>query len=266
MIGFFVFAFGLAVGSFLNVVIYRLEKDESAFKGRSYCPHCKHQLAWKDLIPVASFLMLGGKCRYCGGRISLQYPLVELGTAMLFLLSFKFQVSSFNQALSIETLNIFYLWMIASLLVVLFVYDLKHYILPDKILLPAIGIVLGYRVFEALNHWKLVENWSLKIENLEVFVNPLLAGMGAALFFFAIFALSRGRAMGFGDVKLAAFMGLFLGWPNIAVALFAAFMLGGAVGIVLLALKKKGMKSEVPFGPFLLTGTFVALFWGKLAG
>ena len=93
MIGFFVFAFGLAVGSFLNVVIYRLEKDESAFKGRSYCPHCKHQLAWKDLIPVASFLMLGGKCRYCGGRISLQYPLVELGTAMLFLLSFKFQVS-----------------------------------------------------------------------------------------------------------------------------------------------------------------------------
>ena len=254
MIGFFVFAFGLAVGSFLNVVIYRLGKDESAFKGRSYCPHCKHQLAWKDLIPVASFLMLGGKCRYCGGRISLQYPLVELGTAMLFLLSFKFQVSSFNQALSIETLNIFYLWMIASLLVVLFVYDLKHYILPDKILLPAIGIVLAYRVFEV---------WGLVRQSADWDLGFVVSGFAAAAFFLAIFALSKGRAMGLGDVKLAAFMGLFLGWPNILVALFAAFFSGALVGIALIILKKKAMRSEVPFGPFLIAATFVALFWGN---
>jgi len=250
----FVFLFGLAVGSFLNAVIYRLEAGDSALRGRSYCPRCKHVLSWQDLVPVLSFVMLRGKCRYCKGQISPQYPLVEICTAGIFLLSFKFQVSSLNQASSAEILNILYLWIISSFLIVLFVYDLKHYILPDKILFPAIGVVLGYRVSEFLKfeNWDLFGIWSL-----------VFGALGAASFFLAIFLISRGKAMGFGDVKLALFMGLFLGWPNILVALFVAFMLGGAVGGVLILLRKKHMKSEIPFGPFLIAGTFAALFWGQ---
>jgi prepilin signal peptidase PulO-like enzyme (type II secretory pathway) len=259
----FVFLFGLIAGSFLNALIYRLEAGDSVFRGRSYCPNCKHVLAWHDLIPLMSFFLLQGRCRYCKKRISWQYPTVELATGLLFLLSFKLQISSLNQVSSFETLNIFYLWAVLALLMLLFVYDLKHYILPDKIVFPAIGLALGYRIFEFLNFgfaWDL----GFGIWDFKLLVNPLLAALGAALFFFVIFLLSRGRAMGFGDVKLALFMGLFLGWPNILVALFAAFVIGGMFGIVLILLKKKGMKSEVPFGPFLITGTLAALFWGKL--
>ena len=246
----FVFLLGLTVGSFLNAVVDRLEKGESALRGRSYCPHCKHQLAWQDLIPVASFLMLGGKCGYCKGRISPQYPIIEIATGLIFLiLSLKLQVSNLNQVSSIEILNVFYLWTIASFLVILFVYDLRHYILPDRILFPAIGLALL---------WDL-----LALRSLGEGGSFVVSGFAAAAFFLTIFLLSRGRAMGFGDAKLALFMGLFLGWPNILVALFAAFFSGALVGIVLIVLKKKGMKSEVPFGPFLIGGTFLALLWGK---
>ena len=269
----FVFLFGLAVGSFLNVVTYRLvvadglipkvrdrgfRAPASPFRGRSHCPHCKHALAWYDLIPLLSFAILGGRCRYCKENISIQYPLVEIATAALFLLSFlatrdlaqpdKFQI------LSIEALAIVYVWVIASLLVVLFVYDLRHYILPDKILFPAIFVACI---------WYFVSGIFFDFYTRYEILHTIYAALGATAFFLAIFLLSRGKAMGFGDVKLAFFMGLFLGWPNILVALFAAFFAGAAVGIVLIALRKKGMKSEIPFGPFLIGGTFVALFFGK---
>jgi len=150
---FFVFLFGLVVGSFLNALIYRLENGDSVLRGRSYCPHCKHTLTWYDLIPLASFAILGGRCRYCKQRISLQYPLVELATAILFLVIFK----EFSSFFIFQTL---YLWTVASLLIVLFVYDLRHYILPDKILLPAIGIVFLYRVFEFWPVLRFFEAWS----------------------------------------------------------------------------------------------------------
>lgn len=235
-----VFLLGLIVGSFLNVVIYRLKNGESAFQGRSHCPLCKHTLAWQDLIPLVSFVLLRGKCRYCGGRISLQYPFVELATSLIFLLIFN---EFFLPAGGFQTL---YLFIIASLLIVLFVYDLRHYILPDKILFPAIGLALFWNLF-ALNE----------------LANPLAAGVIASAFFFAIFVLSKGRAMGFGDVKLALFMGLFLGWPNILVALLFAFVAGAILGIGFILLRQKGWRSEIPFGPFLIAGTFVAFLWGK---
>jgi len=245
-----VFLFGLIIGSFLNAVIYRLQIGDSAFHGRSYCPYCSHTLLWQDLIPVVSFLLLGGRCRYCKSEISWQYPLVEISTALIFLLIIS------NQFLNVQILQTFYLFTIASLLIVLFVYDLKHYILPDKILLPAIGIVVVYQLFVwVISHWGLIRNF-------EALANPFFAGVLAASFFLTIFLLSRGRAMGFGDVKLAFFMGLFLGWPNILVALFFAFSTGAIIGVGLMLLKKKGLKSEVPFGPFLIGGTFFALFLG----
>jgi prepilin signal peptidase PulO-like enzyme (type II secretory pathway) len=136
---FFSFVFGLCIGSFLNCLIYRLE-TEKTLKGRSFCPHCKHTLSWKDLIPVFSFAILGGKCRYCKNKISWQYPAVELATALVFLAIFAHTASP---------TNLLFLFYIAASLVAIFVYDLKHYLIPDKILIPAAIIALAYRISDA---------------------------------------------------------------------------------------------------------------------
>ena len=222
------------MGSFLNAVIYRLDSGESIVKSRSHCPKCGHVLAWYELVPIFSFVIQGGKCRECKGSISWQYPMVELATAILFIL-----VLYYN-------LPLLYTLTISSLLIVIFVYDLKHYIIPDKIIYPAI-LVSGIFV------------WQHTTYNIQY---TIYAAIGASVFFAAMFFASRGKWMGFGDVKLAFFMGLFLGWPDILVGLFAAFMLGGIIGMGLIAYGKKTMKSQVPFGPFLVTGTFIAMFLG----
>jgi len=230
-----IFLCGLIVGSFLNAVIYRLDSGESIVKSRSHCPKCGHVLAWYELVPIFSFVIQGGKCRECKGGISWQYPIVELATAILFVL-----VLYYN-------LPLLYTLTISSLLMVIFVYDLKHYIIPDKIIYPAI-LVSGIFV------------WQHATYNIQY---TIYAAIGASVFFAAMFFASRGKWMGFGDVKLAFFMGLFLGWPNILVGLFAAFMLGGIIGMGLIVCGKKTMKSQVPFGPFLVTGTFIAMFLGN---
>ena len=154
MLNLFVFLFGLAIGSFLNCVIYRLEKKQSFLKGRSYCPHCKHILSWQDLIPVFSFLILRGKCRYCRKKISLQYPLVELATGSLFLLIFIY----FNNLLVTRywLLVTGYWLLITSFLIIIFVYDLKHYIIPDKVIYLAIAIAFLYNLITG--YWLLVTN------------------------------------------------------------------------------------------------------------
>jgi len=268
MIYIIIFIFGLLIGSFLNAVIYRLHSGESIIKKRSHCPKCGHILAWHELIPVVSFVVQKRRCRACGEKISWQYPGVEIVTGLLFLLIFNFQFSNFQsifESSNFQLPTFLYLVIISSLLIVIFVYDLKHYLIPDKIIYPAIGLVFVYRVFEFLRfeNWSLIENWNLKIENLEIILIPLVSAIIASAFFAAIFFVSRGRAMGFGDVKLAFFMGLFLGWPNILVALFLAFVLGGIIGVGLILSGKKTMHSQVPFGPFLIAGTFSAFLWGK---
>lgn len=242
MVSFFVFIFGLIIGSFLNCLVYRLEKDES-LKGRSYCPHCKHTLSWLDLIPVFSFLWLGGKCRYCRKKISFQYPLIEIVTALLFLLIFNYQLSIFNQFSIQQFLNLVFWFYIVSSLIVIFVYDLKHYLIPDQVLFPAIGVAFVYHF------------------NFNYFLSALIASG----FFLTLFLMSRGRWMGFGDVKLAILLGLLLGFPNILVGLFLSFLLGSILGITLMGIKstKIGLKSELPFAPFLIIGTLIALFWGE---
>jgi len=242
LINLLVFIFGLIVGSFLNCVIYRLKTDKSFFEGRSFCPLCKHELAWLDLIPVVSFLMLKGKCNYCHKPISIHYPLVELFTGLLFLLVFHHAQYSILYAL--------YNLVIVCFLIVIFVYDLKHYIIPDKVIYPAIlvsgifNIFLSFYTPYALRH-------------------TLYAALGASSFFLLIYLMSRGQWLGFGDVKLAFFMGLYLGFPNILVALFLSFFIGAVVGLTLISWGKKTLKSEVPFGPFLVTGTIIALFCGE---
>ncbi len=241
----FVFLFGLIIGSFLNCVIYRLEEGKSFLKGRSFCPDCGHTLGFLDLVPVFSFIFLKGRCRYCNKKISWQYPLIELATGIIFLLiSINFGVRSFG--------CIYYL-LISSLLIIVFVYDLKHYIIPDGVIYAAIVASFAYNIVYSF----------LVIGSFQFFLQSLLAALLASGFFLLIILISKGKWMGVGDIKLAFLMGLFLSWPNILIALFSAFFIGAVIGVGLIALKKKELKSEVPFGPFLVTGTFLSLFWGS---
>ena len=139
--GLFSFVLGTICGSFLNCVIYRLEVSKSFLKGRSYCPHCKHILSWQDLIPIFSFIFLKGKCRYCQKPISWQYPLVELATGILFIWTYL----SYDRDLSMSL--IFYL-IFACFLIIIFVYDLKHYLIPDKVIYPAIVLAFLYNIYQ----------------------------------------------------------------------------------------------------------------------
>jgi prepilin signal peptidase PulO-like enzyme (type II secretory pathway) len=228
---------GLIVGSFLNCVIYRLEVGKSFLRGRSFCPDCKHELSWYDLIPVFSYIFLRGKCRYCGKKISIQYPIVEISTGLIFLLIFsQFPITNF-----------IFLAIIFSLLIITFVFDLKHFIIPDQIILSAIFVSLIYRLFESY----------------DFLLNFLFSAIGASGFFLIIYLISRGKWIGFGDVKFGFFMGIFLGFPNILVGLYSAFMIGAIIGVGLILAKRKKMKSEIPFGPFLIIGTSIAFFWGN---
>jgi len=238
-----VFLFGLIVGSFLNCVIYRLETGGSFLKGRSYCPRCKHRLGFFDLIPVLSFLVLKGRCRYCQKKISWHYPLVELLLGFLFVLLF------WHFGFGIDLVFGF---LVSAFLAVIFIYDLKHYLIPDKVIYPAIALAIVYDL------WK--SDFLLSIFGKSDF---LISAISAASFFLAIVLISRGRWMGVGDIKLAFLMGLILGWPQILVAFSFAFFSGAIIGIGLVLANRKSFKSEVPFGPFLVAGTFVALFWGE---
>jgi len=259
LIYFFIFLFGLTVGSFLNCVIYRLAlpsfslKNLGGLKGRSYCPYCKHILSWQDLIPIFSFIFLRGKCRYCQKPISWQYPLVELATGILFVftLIYFFPKTSIlvNSAMA-ELTSIYYLVM-CCFLIVIFVYDLKHYLIPDQVIYPAIAIAFLYNIYQ------------FTIDNQQSTINNFLSAFGAAAFFLLIVLISHEKWMGMGDVKLAFLMGFFLGSPNILVALFLAFFIGAIAGLILIGLRKKTLKSEIPFGPFLVTGTFLAMFFGQ---
>ena len=207
-------------------------------KGRSFCPNCKHILVWSDLIPVLSFFLLGRKCRYCQKPISWQYPLVEVATGLLFSLIFYSGAS--------QSEEIAFRMVISCSLIVIFVYDLKHYLIPDKVVYPAIILsVIWLAIFG---------------ENILSYFYSAVLAAGFFLFFVLI---SKGKWMGIGDIKLGFLMGLFLGWPGILTALFLAFLFGALIGLTLVFSGRKKISSEVPFGPFLVFGTFISLFWGK---
>jgi len=227
------FLVGLAVGSFLNCLIYRLSKGFSPIGGRSFCPKCNHTLSWQDNIPLLSFILLSGRCRHCLSPISWQYPLVELGTGILTISIFNFQFSIFNL-------------LITYALIVIFVSDLRYGTIPDRIVYPVIGLATLFLI----------------IYNLSSSIYYLLSSLGAAGFFLALVAITRGKGMGIGDVKLAALMGLVLGWPKILVALYLAFLTGAIVGVILILLGKKRFGEHIPFGPFLTTATWIGLLWG----
>ncbi len=231
-----IFILGLIFGSFINCVIYWLEEGRKDLKGRSFCPNCGHNLGFLDLIPVFSYLFLRARCRYCHKKISIQYPLVELSAGILFVLAFWQSVS---------LIQFVYFSVVFCLLLIIFVFDLKHFLIPDIIIYPALVIILTYRIFTP------------------DFFTFLFSGFLASAFFLAIFLISRGKWIGFGDVILAFLMGFFLGFPSILVALFFGFTIGAIIGLGLVAFSRKSIKSEVPFGPFLIVGLFVAFLWGE---
>lgn len=242
---FFIFITGLSIGSFLNILVDRFPRNESLIRGRSHCEKCKKILKWYDLIPLLSFISLKGKCRYCHAHLSLYYPVVEFTTGILFVLVYLF-VGIMNHELRIMDL-VYYLFLASSLIVIFFA-DLKYGIIPDKVLFLSVIVSLIYLF--------LIHN--------SLFLIHLYSALGALAFFFFLFLITKGRGMGFGDVKFAFLMGLILGFPNIIVALYVAFLTGAIVGIILILWRrKKVFGTAIPFGPFLVLGTFIALFWGE---
>lgn len=229
------FLFGLTIGSFLNVVIYRWPHEISFAKGRSFCPACRHPLAARDLVPLVSYLVLRGRCRYCRARISWRYPLVEFLTGAGLALLFYF----FGLSLP------FFQWAILYLLLIpLFFIDLEHRLLPDILTLPGIALGLAFQI--AQGFW-----WQ----------SLLGAAIGGVLFGL-IYLLWKG-GMGAGDIKLALMVGAFLGYPLVFVWFVLAFVigaLGAIVGMVIFGLKGK---SAIPFGPYMAVAALMVAFWGQ---
>jgi leader peptidase (prepilin peptidase)/N-methyltransferase len=242
-----VFIFGASIGSFLNVLIDRLPKEES-INGRSHCDFCGKKIAWYDLIPVLSFFILKRRTRCCGKKLSLQYLLIEMLTGISFLLIFNFQFSIFNK-FSIFNFQTLLLFGIISCLLVIFVSDLKYHLISDYILLAMF-------IFSILFH--LSNN-----ETMKQFNNFFLSGLIVSFPIFLIYFLSRERAMGLGDVYLTAIMGFLLGWQKGFLALYIAFVTGAIFGLIIILLKHKKLKSKIAFGPFLVIGTIIMLGWGE---
>jgi prepilin signal peptidase PulO-like enzyme (type II secretory pathway) len=245
-----IFVLGLLIGSFLNVVILRLHTGRSAVSGRSACARCARTLEWYELIPLCSFLALRGKCRTCNTQISFQYPVVEVTTAVLFLL--------FYIKLPLAASFTYYSWIsyiaalvVISLLMVIAVYDARHKIIPDEIVYPLmltglVAIIVKTAFFSAFDP-----------------VRAVIDGVLVALPFFVLWVASRGRAMGFGDVKLALGLGWILGLTKGFTMVILSFWIGAIAGLFLLGLSKKySMKSQIPFGPFLIAAAFIVSFWG----
>jgi leader peptidase (prepilin peptidase)/N-methyltransferase len=232
-----IFIFGLLVGSFLNSVIYRSTSGGSIFALHSKCPDCGHILGLWDLIPVASFLWLRGRCRYCEKPISWQYPLVEVATALAFILIFN--------RLSIIDYRLFFYFVFTSLLITIFVQDLKHYLILDRMVLSGSILAIIYQLALG-NFWQ--------------------GFLGAVLlsgFFGILYLVSRGRWIGLGDVKLGFFLGFLMGYPVVLVLFFLAYFFGAAVSGLLLLTGRRKLRDRLPFGTFLTVASFIAMLWGE---
>ena len=238
----FAFIFGMVVGSFLNVCICRIPKDESIVSPPSHCPACSYQIRWYDNIPVVSYILLRGKCRGCAVHISLQYPLVELLNGILALFLFL----RFGPTLAFAVLFLF-----CSALVVVTFIDIEHQIIPDEISLSGIAIGFICSFFLKGHSW------------LNSLLGILLGGGTLLLVAYAYQRLTGKDGMGGGDIKLLAMMGAFLGWKAVPFIIFASSLVGSLVGISIMLLQKKDGKLAIPFGPYLAFGALLYIFYGK---
>jgi len=244
---------GLCFGSFINAWVWRIHQGKSIWKGRSECVHCRHVLEPADLVPVISWFLLKGKCRYCKQPIKDSPPLVEAIVPILFVASYL---------LWPHTLITWYDWFSFGMwlayvvgVVALFSYDLRWYILPDKIVWPLIALA----IIDAVVQYFTWQPYGPALETVLFYVYGLLPIAGVYWF---IYVFSKGKLVGFGDVKLGVFIGLALGWQNAFLTFFAANVFGTLVVLPLLLSGKLERKSRVPFGPFLIAGFLLAGLFG----
>ncbi len=233
----YILLFGLILGSFFNVVGLRVPKGESIVKPRSHCPRCKRTLTAWELIPVISYVLQGGKCRGCGVRISPLYPFVELLTAILFTISPL--LVGWSKELIIS-------WTLISLLMIIFVSDIRYMIIPDKVLLFFAVIFIIERMFVPLSPW-----WDSLVGAIVGFSLLLL-----------IAVISKG-GMGGGDIKLFALLGFVLGWKMVLLAFFFSTLYGTVFGLIGMALGKIRRGEPIPFGPYIVFGTLTVYFFGQ---
>jgi len=237
--------FGLAIGSFLNVVIERVPKRQSVVRPRSRCPHCEAQIAERDNIPVVSWLLLRGRCRTCHEPIHVRYPMVELATAGLFVAA----ALRFPEDWVLPAFCLFF-----AVLLAVSVIDLEHYIVPNRIVYPTLLASVPALFLLAL----LDDRWG----DLRGALIGAVAASGGLL----VINLINPRGMGMGDVKLALVLGLFLGWinlPTVALGLFFGFLLGSLGGLLLMLLRRRTRNQHVPFAPFLSAGALLAVLAGN---
>jgi leader peptidase (prepilin peptidase)/N-methyltransferase len=248
---------GMITGSFLNVVIWRLPRGESLVSPGSACPKCGHPIRWWDNVPVLSWLILRGKCRDCGAPISRRYPAIELATGLMFAGVAWWLLAAVAPSLPfaasvVAAVAFFYL---AAISIALTLIDLDTHTLPNAIVLPAyiVGLVL-------------LGTASILSLDAESIIRGAI-GMAAMFVAYLVMALVYPGGMGWGDVKLAGVLGLFLGWLGLGpliVGAFAAFLLGGLFAIILLIFRRVGRKTGIPFGPWMLVGAWVGVFAGKV--
>jgi prepilin signal peptidase PulO-like enzyme (type II secretory pathway) len=243
------FYFGACIGSFLNVVIIRLPHKQTLL-GRSHCMHCKRELSAIDLFPLFSYLFLGGKCRTCHKTISPRYFYIELLTGLLTILTFSFFVP-FN---FIGWLVVARALIVVYALIVIFAIDYEHYLILDS-------VVLWAAILTAILSG-IIDYSSGSFGLHSSLVLGLISGIALALFFWLQYIFSKGRWIGFGDIKLALFLGLAVPFPDIIVMVLLAYGIGAIVGIILILAKNKKFSSEVPFGTFLAIAALISLYYG----
>lgn len=243
LIFLFIFLLGFIFGSFVNVLIYRLP-IRKPITGRSLCPNCQKQIAWFDNVPLLSFILLRGKCRNCSKKISIRYPLIELLTAIGFLLIYLLFKGQ-------SVFEIGYLLFVFVLLLPIFVIDLIHQIVPDELVFCGVALVFLF----------------LLLSDSQSIFSSLFASFVSASFILSIHLITKGKGMGLGDVKLALFLGVFLGVSKIIPWFYLSFLTGALVGIILILVRKAKFGKPIAFGPFLILGLIGAYFWGdKLIG
>ncbi|MDA1316578.1 MAG: prepilin peptidase [bacterium] len=243
------FIIGLFIGSFLNVLADRLPRGETIL-GRSKCESCKHVLAWNDLIPVISYLSLHGKCRYCKKIFSSEYMWAEIGTGVMFSLTWYLsELNHFQLSQSVISLGLI------SALIVMFLADMRYKIIPDSMQV-AFGLLAV--LMHSLSFIRGDIETSIYVQRFGKMLLDGIIVMGPLLL---IFLITRGKGMGFGDVKYSFVLGLLLGMWNGFIALYMSFVLGGIIGVYLLFVKKMDRKKSIPFGPYLFIGTYIMYFF-----
>ena len=277
LLAVFIFIIGLCIGSFSNVVIYRLKnlekKKREIFFSRSFCPKCKHKLGFFDLVPFFSWVFLLGKCRYCKARISPQYPLAEISMGILFLFSFFWSSVSVYDLSQGDFQNIPKLLsalFTSFVMVVITAYDILYMEIPDEIMLPSIMILALLATIRSILALLEIETQFIDPLYMPRFLDAFVGLAIPVLFFIFQILISGGAWIGGGDLRIAAFMGLLLGWKKTLAALALGYCLGSVVGLILIFIYKKihkkkakeSLKMRIPFGPFLAFGTLASYFYG----